>query len=218
VILERRSVPGEAVPITHPADVEEAAMGEPVGKRVLLVEDEPVLQRLIARYLVAGGYAVQTAVDGLDAIKKLRAGLPDLIISDLNMPRMDGVVFLHVVRRRFPQIPVMLIGDKTPDALPGGVTADAYFQKNRFGFHQLPEAIEELTKRLDPRPALPPIENVPAKARPDESDNFIIDCPDCLREFSIPRIIGIGWAEKWTICVHCGRMVQFIVDEQFEDT
>ena len=192
-------------------------MGESVGKRVLLVEDEAVLQQLISRYLVAAGYLVQKAVDGLDAIKRLRAGLPDLIISDFNMPRMDGLEFLHVVRTRFPQIPVMLIGDEARDALPGEVIADAYFQKNQFGFHQLPEAISELTQRLHPRPALPPIENEPMQARPDESDHFIIDCRDCFREFSIPRIIGIGWAEKWTSCTHCGRIVQFLVDEQSED-
>ena len=181
------------------------------------MEDEPVLQRLIAGYLVAGGYDVQTAVDGLDAIKKLRAGLSQLIISDLNMPRMDGFEFLHVMRQRFPQIPIMLLGDEAPDELPGEVTAVAYFQKNRFGFHQLPEAISELTRRLHPGPALPPIENEPAKARLDESDHFIIDCRDCFREFKIPRIIGIGRAEKWTSCIHCGRMVQFIVGEQSED-
>ena len=74
-------------------------MGEPVGKRILLVEDEPALQELISRYLVTGGYVVQTALDGLDAIKKLRGGLPDLVISDLNMPRMDGFEFLHVMRK-----------------------------------------------------------------------------------------------------------------------
>ncbi len=78
-------------------------------KHILLVEDEPVLQRLIAGYLVAAGYVVQTAIDGLDAIAKLRAGLPQFIISDLRMPRMDGFEFLHVVHKRFPQIPVVLM-------------------------------------------------------------------------------------------------------------
>ena len=48
------------------------------------------------------GYVVRVAVDGLDAIGKLRKGLPALIISDLNMPLMSGVEFLNVVRRRFP--------------------------------------------------------------------------------------------------------------------
>ena len=188
-------------------------MGEPVVKRVLLVEDEPVLQRLISGYLVAEGYAVQTAVDGLDAIKNLRAGLPELIISDLNMPRMDGFEFLHVVHKRFPQIPVLLLGDEAPDALPGEVTAAAYFQKTRFGFHQIPEAISELTKRLQPRPSPPQVVDEPMKARRDANGRYIFDCRDCLREFTIPRIIHVVGAQKWTSCVHCGKMMKFLLDE-----
>ena len=53
-----------------------------LGNRVLLVDDEPLIRKLISGYLVGAGYVVQTAVDGLDALGKLRAGLPDLIISD----------------------------------------------------------------------------------------------------------------------------------------
>jgi CheY-like chemotaxis protein len=191
-------------------------MGEQLGKRVLLVEDEPVLQKLISRYLVAEGYAIKTAEDGLDAIGKLRAGLPELIISDFNTPRMSGTEFLDVVRKRFPQIPVLLIGNEAPNALPGGVTADAYFQKDGFGFHQLPEAISELTSRHHPRPAPSPIYDEPMQARRDGNGDYIIDCRDCLREFSIPSILYIEGAENWTACVHCRKLVQFFVAEHPE--
>lgn len=71
--------------------------------RVLLVDDEPLIRTVISGYLVAAGYVVRAAVDGLDAIAKLRAGLPDLIVSDINMPKMSGLEFLDVVRKRFPQ-------------------------------------------------------------------------------------------------------------------
>jgi len=98
--------------------------------RVLLVDDEPLVRRSISGYLVEAGYVVRVAVDGLDAIGKLREGLPALIISDLNMPLMSGVEFLNVVRRRFPQIPVIVISAVTTDEMPEGVAADAYCQKN----------------------------------------------------------------------------------------
>jgi CheY-like chemotaxis protein len=208
VILGQKA-PAQAVPIPPSADAEEAAMAEQQGKRVMLVEDEPVLQKLISGYLVSAGYIVQTAVDGLDAIGKLRAGLPDLIISDLNMPRMSGTEFLDVVRKRFPQIPVMLISDHAPDALPGGVTADAYFQKNKFGFHQLPETISDLTGKPHLRTTLPPVENEPAQARLDGSGNHIIRCADCLREFCVPRLFHLEGAMNWTGCIHCGKMFQY---------
>ena len=90
-----------------------------LSNRVLLVDDEPLIRKLISGYLVAAGYVVRTAVDGLDAIGKLRAGLPDLIISDLNMPRMSGLELLEVVRKRFPQIPVIVISAVAADEMPG---------------------------------------------------------------------------------------------------
>ena len=186
------------------------------GNRVLLVDDEPLFQKLISVCLVSARYVVQAAVDGLDAVKKLRAGLPDLIISDLNMPRMDGTELLEIIRKRFQQIPVMLVGDEALDALPGEVTADACFQKNRFGFHQLPEVISELTRRPHPRNAPPMVDDEPVQARRDGKGHYIINCGDCKREFSIPRIIHIGGAEKWTSCVHCGKMIQFLLAEQSE--
>ena len=72
---------------------------------------------------------VRTAVDGLDAIGKLRAVLPDLIISDLNMPRMSGLELLEVVRIRFPQIPVMVISSKAPGEMPVTFAPDATIAK-----------------------------------------------------------------------------------------
>lgn len=88
-----------------------------VGKpndQVLLVNDEPLIRTLISRYLVAAGYAVRVAVDGLAALKELRDGLPDMIISDLKVPNMSGTEFLDIVRKRFPQIPVIVISGAPP--------------------------------------------------------------------------------------------------------
>jgi len=191
-------------------------MAEHQKGRVVLVEDEPVLRKLISGYLIAAGYVVRTADDGLDAITKLRAGLPDLIISDLNMPRMSGHELLPVVRKRFPQIPVMVISDEAPEEMQGGVTADAYFQKNGYGYHQLPEAISDLTRKPPLRPAPPFIDNEPALAIRDMNGHYIIDSGDCLRKFSIPRIFHIERTEKWTSCIHSGKMVQFLVAEHSE--
>jgi CheY-like chemotaxis protein len=54
---------------------------------LVLVADETALPRVILGHLMAGGYVVQTAVDGMDAIKMLRAGLTELIISELTSRR-----------------------------------------------------------------------------------------------------------------------------------
>ena len=187
-------------------------MGQ-LGNRVLLVDDEPLIRKLISGYLVAAGYVVRMAVDGLDALGKLRAGLPDLIISDLNMPRMSGVELLEVVRKRFPQIPVMVISAVAPDEMPEGVAADAYYHKSGFGFEQLLETISDLTRKPPLRTAPPPVDNEPVQARWDGNGHYIIGCEDCLREFSVPRVFHMGRDEKWTTCVHCGKVVQFLVAE-----
>jgi CheY-like chemotaxis protein len=94
--------------------------------RVLLVDDDPLFRKFALRYLVAAGYVVRVAVDGLDAIRKLRGGPLDLIISDLNMPSMSGFEFIDVVRKRFPQIPVIVISGVPADDWPEEVAADAY--------------------------------------------------------------------------------------------
>jgi CheY-like chemotaxis protein len=184
-----------------------------ISKRVLLVDDEPLVRKLISRYLVAAGYVVRVAVDGLDAIGKLRAGPLDLIISDLKMPRMSGVELLNVVRKRFPQIPVIAISAVAPDEMPEGVAADAYCHKSGFGFEQLMQTISDLTKKPPSRTAPPPVDNEPVQARWDGNGHFIISCEDCLLEFGVPRMLHMGRGEKWTICVHCGKVVHFLVAE-----
>jgi len=182
--------------------------------RVLLVDDEPLVRKLISGYLVAAGYVVRAAVDGLDAIGKLRGGLPDLIVSDLNMPRMTGFEFLDVVRERFPQIPVVVISGGAADEMPKGVAADAYFHKNGFGFEQLLETVSDLTRKPPLRVAPPPFDQKPIQAKWDQDGHYIIGCEDCLRSFRIPRPPHMVRNEPWTVCVHCGRVVRFFVADE----
>ena len=111
-------------------------MGQ-LTNRVLLVDDEPLVRKLISRHLLAAGYIVRMADDGLDAIGKLHGEIPDLIISDLKMPRMSGVELLHVVRKRFPQIPVIVISGFAADEMPEDFAADFYCPKNEFLSEQL---------------------------------------------------------------------------------
>ena len=71
--------------------------------RILVVEDDPLLRDLARRLLGAKGYEVLTAEDGFVGLTALKRSLPDVIISDLRMPNMNGFEFLSVVRRRFPR-------------------------------------------------------------------------------------------------------------------
>jgi CheY-like chemotaxis protein len=76
-------------------------------QQILVVDDEQSVRNSLALILKAAGYVVSTATDGFDALLQMRRAIPDVIISDLNMPNMSGFEFLSVVRRRFPEISVI---------------------------------------------------------------------------------------------------------------
>ena len=121
--------------------------------RVLVVDDEAANRELISEILVSEGYDVVTAQDGLDALNQLAEPLPDVIISDLRMPRMSGFEFLAVVRRKYPDVPLIAIsGEFEGNDVPPGVPADAYLPKGSFTFDQLRTTITELISAPPSRP------------------------------------------------------------------
>ena len=98
--------------------------------RLLVIDDEPLNQELLAISLSAAGYEVGVAKDGFAALAQMHGALPDLIISDLKMPNMSSFEFLSIARRRFPQIPTIAVsGEFHPPIEPLGVIADAFLSK-----------------------------------------------------------------------------------------
>jgi two-component system response regulator MprA len=80
-------------------------------KLVMLVEDDPSVRESMAQVIELGDYGVITAEDGLDAMEKLKACKPDLIILDLMMPGMDGETFVREAHQRpdLKKIPILII-------------------------------------------------------------------------------------------------------------
>lgn len=78
---------------------------------ILVADDEPNLRKVLSALLTREGYDVVTAQDGEDALEKVHrlADALDVVITDLRMPKVDGMEVLSTVNRRFPQIPVVLI-------------------------------------------------------------------------------------------------------------
>lgn len=113
--------------------------------RLLIVDDEPAIRELVSDILMSRGYDTLTAKDGVDALSQLVEPLPDLVISDLRMPRMSGVELLAVVRQRFPHVPVIAMsGEFLRGESPAGVLADAFLPKGDFAADQLCTTITEL--------------------------------------------------------------------------
>lgn len=69
-----------------------------MSKLVLAVEDSPSMRMLLKASLSAKGFTVETAGDGVDGLERLRQLTPDLLITDINMPRMDGFKLIEQVR------------------------------------------------------------------------------------------------------------------------
>src|SRR5919197_2084180 len=182
--------------------------------RLLVVDDEPVIRDLLQTSLAAQGYEVRVAKDGFAALAEMRGALPDLIVTDLKMPNMSGFEFLSVVRRRFPQIPVItLSGEFQPaEVEPLGVLADAFLTKP-VGFEALATKIQELLGKDPPR-AVVSRHQAPVWV-PRNGESYVITCTDCLRSFSIPaekspRDLG---HLRTLECIFCNTPVRVIVEE-----
>ncbi len=76
---------------------------------VLVVEDDHELMEALSDTLTLAGYGVATATDGADALRVLEQNTCDLIVSDVQMPKMDGHTFLKKVKAEHPDLPVMLM-------------------------------------------------------------------------------------------------------------
>jgi DNA-binding response OmpR family regulator len=151
-------------------------------------------------------------------LAQMRGALPDLIVSDLKMPNMSGFEFLSVVRRRFPQIPIIAVsGEFEPPAEPLGVLADAFVAKP-FRFEELLPKIADLLREAPPRPAIKR-DRAPVWV-PRNGEYYVVTCTDCLRSFSIPAEKNIGlFRELRTLeCIFCDAQVRFIIEERPESS
>ena len=86
-------------------------------KKVLVVDDDQKMLRTLKKGLEkhSGTFAVLTAKDGLIAVELLKKNNISLVVTDLKMPRMDGLTLLSHIKENYPDIPVIIItGDRTP--------------------------------------------------------------------------------------------------------
>jgi CheY-like chemotaxis protein len=103
-----------------------------------VVDDDASIATMAKEILESQGYEVHFAVDGFDGLTKLKKSLPDVIISDLEMPHMSGFEFLSIVRKRFPRIPTIAIsGAFSGRDIPESVLADAFFEKGKLSPKEL---------------------------------------------------------------------------------
>lgn len=80
-----------------------------MSEKILIIEDEARMRRVLQLVLETQGYLVETAADGEDGILKWKTFLPDLVFTDLKMPKADGMEVLKYKNQQFPHIPLILL-------------------------------------------------------------------------------------------------------------
>jgi len=183
--------------------------------RILVVEDDATVRFTISKLLSNHGYDVSIAVDGFDALLQLRQKVPDLILSDLNMPQMSGFELLSVVRRRFPEILVVASsGAYDSSAVPNGVIADAFYAKGQEDASRLLEIIATLIRvgPLSHKSENAPVW-IPRNGMGQDGKPFVVlTCTQCLRSFPFAVDHEPTGELLRTPCIYCPHEVTYIID------
>ncbi|MEV7087864.1 response regulator transcription factor [Streptomyces sp. NPDC093085] len=119
------------------------AEGDRDQQRILIVDDEPAVREALQRSLAFDGYGTEVAVDGVDALAKAAAYAPDLIVLDIQMPRMDGLTAARRLRGGGSKVPILMLTarDTVGDRVTGlDAGADDYLVK--------PFELDELFARI----------------------------------------------------------------------
>jgi CheY-like chemotaxis protein len=180
---------------------------------LLVVDDEVSIRLSLSQALIEIGYNVQCAEDGFSALRELRSAVPDLLLSDLNMPGMSGFELLSEVRRSFPAIrTIAMSGSFFGNEVPSGVAADAYYQKGS-SILALIRIMENLpqVERHTYQPSSP---EAPLWIHCDSPDlspdaQVTITCPECQRSF--PQTLGAGYPRRKTDCIYCYSTIHYAI-------
>jgi two-component system sensor histidine kinase and response regulator WspE len=135
---------------------QEASRGaQQAVRRVLVVDDSLTVREMQRKLLAARGYRVEVALDGIDGWNSVRAGAFDLVITDIDMPRLDGIGLLGRIRQdpRLQRLPVMIVSykDRPEDRARGlEAGADYYLAKGAFHDATLLDAVRDLIGEASP--------------------------------------------------------------------
>jgi len=112
---------------------------------LLIVDDDRDVREALDCLFSYAGYAVCVATDGVSALSALMDVTPDVIISDMNMPRLGGYELLPLVRHFCPTVRlVAMSGEFSSGIVPLGVVADAFYAKGSDPCSRLLEILSEL--------------------------------------------------------------------------
>jgi two-component system nitrogen regulation response regulator NtrX len=78
-------------------------------KKVLIIDDEPEICKMITEFLFDAGYVASHALNGPDGLAMIKKDLPSLVLLDVGMPGMDGIEVMRLIREQYPALPVVVL-------------------------------------------------------------------------------------------------------------
>jgi len=212
-----------------------SAMDSEADPRVLVVDDDPALAEVVARYLRRDGYEVDYAADGETGLERALATLPDLVVLDLMMPGMDGFEVCRRLRRS-TAIPVVMLtarGEENDRITGLDLGADDYVTKP-FSPGELAARVRAVLRRAAPAAATPAVlardgieidtaghrvrrHGVPVELTAKEYDLLVCFLHNPGRAFRREELLETVWGwsigDTSTVTVHVRRLREKIEDD-----
>src|SRR5271168_1607 len=181
---------------------------------LLIVDDEQSTRTTLSHIFLEMGHSVRCAENGLSALQLMRDRLPDVLLSDLQMPEMSGFELLSVVRRRLPSIFVIAMsGAFSGKSVPTGIAADAFYAKAssvacllKLMEIGLNPKRRHLYRSTEQTPMW-----VPKRRMHASGESYVlIGCPDCMRSFQeiVPEESGLI---RETGCTYCATRIRYAI-------
>ena len=123
-----------------------------MAQKILVVDDEPGVVRIITARLQADGYEVGAASNGREALKQVESTQPDLIVLDLNMPELSGWQVAHQLKSdaRYKQTPILMLSALVDDDGPSGEMDPGDFMMGKpFQLPALSQTVRDLLRGQD---------------------------------------------------------------------
>ena len=180
---------------------------------LLIVDDDASVRETLAMVLAKGNYVTSTARDGVDALAQFRDHVPDLLLTDLEMPRMSGFDFLCSVRHCFPEVAVVAMSCKCDtEHVPEEIFSDAFYPKGRSHPEKLFRIVIEGIRTCEARVheginPQPPLQTQRGRKEAIGKNYVMLKCTECLRCFLVPQA---DFSAREIQCIYCPTQMRFV--------